>query len=371
MHRTVSLAQILHDGITVYVYGYAWIRRSPGTWHQHDGLGSVRAVLDASGAVQTTTSYDPWGIPQTALSDSFGFTGELHDGDLVHLRARWYHPSIGTFTARDPFEGFDTQPYSLHPYQYAYSVPTTWSDPSGERPCPDPDADCGAPSLSFGERLLTVLNNANFYPDLYAQVTRSRGLNPLYVVFDRFPTAAQYYDPYNDPALAERAEQYYGWDGAMVVDMIAVALGLWRANHLQQHGGGVAGVCEPLILVAIGVSRLGGLDQLMFGPDGRGGGGGRSKGKDSDNYGDNLSSGPVRGNLKVHNEKYWKKLGIDAHEVKRDLMGQGAEVKLFDLARDSQNDTVWIIRKSRREPQAPPVFVGTMEEVITMYRRNQ
>ncbi|NJO82157.1 MAG: hypothetical protein HC828_04685 [Blastochloris sp.] len=64
----------------------------------------------------------------------FGFTGELHDGDLVHLRARWYHPSIGTFTSRDPFAGFDTLPYSLHPYQYAYSNPVLLTDPSGAVP---------------------------------------------------------------------------------------------------------------------------------------------------------------------------------------------------------------------------------------------
>ena len=82
--------------------------------------------------MQSTTSYDPWGTSQTALADSFGFTGELHDGDLVHLRARWYHPSTGTFTSRDPFAGFDTQPYSLHPYQYAYSNPVLLTDPSGE-----------------------------------------------------------------------------------------------------------------------------------------------------------------------------------------------------------------------------------------------
>ena len=94
-------------------------------------MGSVRAVLDGAGAVQSTTSYDPWGVPTAGSVDPFGFTGELHDGDLVHLRARWYHPSIGTFTSRDPFAGFDTLPYSLHPYQYAYSNPVLWTDPSG------------------------------------------------------------------------------------------------------------------------------------------------------------------------------------------------------------------------------------------------
>ena len=126
------LEQVLNDGTTNLVYGLARIKNGTGTWYQHDGLGSVRAVLDAAGVVQSSTQYDPWGTPQTALADSFGFTGELHDGDLVHLRARWYHPSIGTFTSRDPFAGFDTLPYSLHPYQYAYSNPVLLTDPSGE-----------------------------------------------------------------------------------------------------------------------------------------------------------------------------------------------------------------------------------------------
>ena len=126
------LEQVLNDGTTNLVYGHTRIKRSTGAWYQHDGLGSVRAVLDGTGAVQSTTSYDPWGTPQTALADSFGFTGELHDGDLVHLRARWYHPSTGTFTSRDPFAGFDNLPYSLHPYQYAYSNPVLLTDPSGQ-----------------------------------------------------------------------------------------------------------------------------------------------------------------------------------------------------------------------------------------------
>ncbi|NJL33329.1 MAG: hypothetical protein HC893_05055 [Chloroflexaceae bacterium] len=53
-------------------------------------------------------------------------------GSLVYLRARWYHPQSGTLTRRDPFGGFAEQPYSLHPYQYAYGNPLRWTDPSGE-----------------------------------------------------------------------------------------------------------------------------------------------------------------------------------------------------------------------------------------------
>ncbi|NJK81531.1 MAG: hypothetical protein HC914_17275 [Chloroflexaceae bacterium] len=51
----------------------------------------------------------------------------------MYLRARWYDPASGTFLSRDPFAGFAQQPYSQHPYQYAYSNPARWTDPSGNQ----------------------------------------------------------------------------------------------------------------------------------------------------------------------------------------------------------------------------------------------
>jgi RHS repeat-associated protein len=58
----------------------------------------------------------------------------MHVGGLQYLRARWYDPAAGTFLGRDPFEGFDTMPYSLHYYQYGYSDPVRFTDPSGQNP---------------------------------------------------------------------------------------------------------------------------------------------------------------------------------------------------------------------------------------------
>jgi RHS repeat-associated protein len=82
-----------------------------------------------------------------ATPEPFGFTGELHHDDLVYLRARWYDAASGTFTSHDPFAGFERMPYSLHPYQYAYSNPVLWTDPSGACVNPGdpgyrPELDC-------------------------------------------------------------------------------------------------------------------------------------------------------------------------------------------------------------------------------------
>ncbi|WP_322489328.1 SBBP repeat-containing protein [Chloroflexus sp.] len=112
-------------------------------WEIGDALNSVRATLTDAGTVFTTTSYDPWGVPQSALTTPFGFTGELQDSasGLVYLRARWYDASRGRFHQRDPFAGWADQPYSFHYYQYAYSNSVVWSDPTGRQTQVNPRRD--------------------------------------------------------------------------------------------------------------------------------------------------------------------------------------------------------------------------------------
>jgi RHS repeat-associated protein len=95
----------------------------------------VRQTLTDTGSASTPLHYDPWGTPTEGTPPTFGFTSELQDalGGLVHLRARWYLPAQGAFASRDPFAGFPAQPYSLHPYQYGYSNPALYTDPTGKQ----------------------------------------------------------------------------------------------------------------------------------------------------------------------------------------------------------------------------------------------
>jgi RHS repeat-associated protein len=99
-----------------------------------DALGSVRVTLNSAGDVLATHRYDPYGTPQLGdVPRTFGFTGEPHDttGGLVHLRARWYATAEGRLLTRDPFMGFAQRPYTQHPYAYALSNPSNFTDPSG------------------------------------------------------------------------------------------------------------------------------------------------------------------------------------------------------------------------------------------------
>jgi RHS repeat-associated protein len=122
-----------------YIYGherrFEQYASGAQTWYHSDALGSMRQTADERGAILANTWYDPWGGytgQGWGSIATFGFTGELQDENLTYLRARWYDTDDARFMSRDPFAGFPETPYSLHPYQYAYSNPALWTDPTGE-----------------------------------------------------------------------------------------------------------------------------------------------------------------------------------------------------------------------------------------------
>ncbi len=67
------------------------------------------------------------------MPEPFGFTGEWQDAGmgLVHLRARWYAPQQGRFTARDSWLGSEEEPQTLAPYTYVHNDSVNWTDPTG------------------------------------------------------------------------------------------------------------------------------------------------------------------------------------------------------------------------------------------------
>jgi RHS repeat-associated protein len=108
-----------------YASGGAWAYILP------DALGSVRQVVDAAGAVVRVREWTPYGEEVGGWRAGLGYIGEWQDGDvgLVYLRARWYAPGVGIFTAPDPFPGVQAEPGSLHPYLYVLANPINTRDP--------------------------------------------------------------------------------------------------------------------------------------------------------------------------------------------------------------------------------------------------
>ncbi|MCC6959007.1 MAG: RHS repeat-associated core domain-containing protein [Dehalococcoidia bacterium] len=110
---------------------------SPGSWYYYlaDGLGSTMAVVDASGVVQDSYTYDVYGTPSKtgSLANEFDFAGQQTDGTgLQYLRARYYDPATGAFLSRDPLAASALSTGSA--YGYAACSPVTFGDATGLKP---------------------------------------------------------------------------------------------------------------------------------------------------------------------------------------------------------------------------------------------
>ncbi|MGY1749151.1 RHS repeat-associated core domain-containing protein [Modestobacter sp. SYSU DS0511] len=95
-----------------------------------DRQGSTIAVVDPTGAVKNTYSYDPYGASRTkteAVNNPWQYIGgQLDSAGLYHLQARYYDPVVGRFTQPDP-TGQDAQAYGC-----GSSDPVNFSDATGE-----------------------------------------------------------------------------------------------------------------------------------------------------------------------------------------------------------------------------------------------
>jgi RHS repeat-associated protein len=115
------------------------IRTTPtaNQYYHKDGLGSVVALTDTSGATLGTQLYDAWGNKLAVTSSGsiaqYGYTGrEPDETGLIYYRARYYDPSVGRFTQRDP-SGFKG---GLNLYAYVNGNPVNKTDPTGMTPIP-------------------------------------------------------------------------------------------------------------------------------------------------------------------------------------------------------------------------------------------
>jgi RHS repeat-associated protein len=130
---------------SVYTYGSSLISvgriisnapSSTFSYFAFDGLGSVRALTNATGAVTDTYDYDAFGIlirRTGTTTNNYLYRGEQFDPDLgmYSVRARFYNQSTGRFWNQDSYEGSSGDPASLHKYLYANADPVMGRDPSG------------------------------------------------------------------------------------------------------------------------------------------------------------------------------------------------------------------------------------------------
>jgi RHS repeat-associated protein len=109
--------------------------RSGLSFYQADGLGTITALADSTGALLATYTYDAFGN-STAATGSIGnpyrYTAREYDGEtgLYYYRARYYDPTVGRFISQDPI-GFGG---GIDFYAYVRNNPASLGDPYGLDP---------------------------------------------------------------------------------------------------------------------------------------------------------------------------------------------------------------------------------------------
>jgi RHS repeat-associated protein len=100
-------------------------------YYHYDGLGSVTAITNSSGAVIESYSYDAFGKPSavSSVGNRYMFTGREYDAEtgLYYYRARMYSPDLGRFLQKDPI-GYKA---GINLYTYCLNNPINWIDPMG------------------------------------------------------------------------------------------------------------------------------------------------------------------------------------------------------------------------------------------------
>ena len=134
-----TLPVVISDTDALYLYGLDIIAEqlagADRYYYVHDGLGSVRQLLDNTGQIAETYAYDPFGVPLAggSVPNPYRFTGEAWDADveLLYLRARYYQPGTGRFVTKDPWRGDIREPGTLNGFVYVQNNAVNYTDPSG------------------------------------------------------------------------------------------------------------------------------------------------------------------------------------------------------------------------------------------------
>lgn len=125
----------------IYEWGNELLNQQMGSnrsFHLTDSLnGSVRRIIDLSGAILNNYEYDAFGgtivsIEQTSNRYKYNEEALEDESDLLFLRARFLDIGLGRFITRDPRNRGLSSPTSFNAYNFAEGNPVNRVDQSGQ-----------------------------------------------------------------------------------------------------------------------------------------------------------------------------------------------------------------------------------------------
>jgi RHS repeat-associated protein len=123
-------------GADVPLLSYQGATLGEPSYHHADHQGSIVAISGTTGAA-TINRYDEYGIPDSANTGRFQYTGQVWLAELgmYYYKARIYSPTLGRFLQVDPI-GYQVDPIGyedgLNLYAYVGNDPVNGRDPTGE-----------------------------------------------------------------------------------------------------------------------------------------------------------------------------------------------------------------------------------------------
>ena len=115
------------------MWGLSGIKGNDTEYYHHDGHGNVTAITDENGDVLKNYEYDAFGVElneDTSDGNPFRYCGAYYDKEtgLYYLVNRYYDPTLGRFTQRDPTKDGSNW------YIYCYNDPINLLDALGLKP---------------------------------------------------------------------------------------------------------------------------------------------------------------------------------------------------------------------------------------------
>lgn len=118
------------------------------TYHHQDGLGSVIALSNGTGAATASFTHGPYGETTNAAGTAYRYTGRRIDPEtgLYYYRARYYSPNLGRFMQTDPI-GYQG---GINLYAYVGNSPVNLGDPLGLQASPQGGSSASSWLVAMG-----------------------------------------------------------------------------------------------------------------------------------------------------------------------------------------------------------------------------